>query len=53
MVAMTNGYQLENIVDEYPFLAHISSFLWVLGGLNEKLWPKIGFDQHEYPVGSH
>ena len=52
LVAMTNGYQLENIVDEHPFLGHVCSFVWVLAGLNEKLWTKIGFDQQEYLVGS-
>ena len=50
LVAMTNGYQLENIVDEHPFLGHINSLFWILGGLKENLWPKIGFDQQEYPV---
>ena len=52
LVAMTNGYQLENLFDEHPFMGHICSLLWVLGGLNENLWPKIGVDQQEYPVGS-
>ena len=52
LVAMTNGYQLENIVYEHPFLGQICSLLWVLGGLNEKIWSKISFDQEEYPVGS-
>ena len=50
--AMTNGYQLENIDDGHPLLGHICSLLWVLGGLNEKVCQKIGFDQQEYPVGS-
>ena len=52
MVAMTNSYQLENIVEEHSFFSHICVLLWVLGGLNKKLWPKIGLDQQEYPVGS-
>ena len=49
---MTDGYQLENLVDEYPFLGYICSIQWVFGGLNEKVWQKICFDQQKYPVGS-
>ena len=52
LVAMTNGYQLEKLLDEHPFLGHICSLLWFLGGWNDKLWRKIDFDYQEYPVGS-
>ena len=51
-VAMTNGYQMENLVDEHLFFCQICSLLWVLGGLNEKFWPKKSFDQLEWLVGS-
>ena len=43
LVAMSSGYQLENLVDEHPFLGNIGSILRVLDGLNEKVWHQIGF----------
>ena len=44
LVARTKGYQLENLIDDLLILDHICSLKWVLGGLNEQIWPKIGFD---------
>ena len=52
LVAMTNGYQLENFVDKHTFLGHICLIEWALVGLNGKVWHQIGFDEQENPVGS-
>ena len=44
---MTNGYHLENLVDEYSFMGHMCLLYWVSGGLNVQLWSKISFDQRQ------
>ena len=65
LVAITDGYQLENLVDGHPFLGNICSLKWFFGSLNENYGEQLvlinkniqlvavshGY-QPEFPVGS-